>query len=342
MANRNIIRIARGTKGRINQLFTNGDLELYEIVYATDTPAIGIVRDDKVEWFDTKENTIGDVDFSDYIKKVNNKTPDGNGAITLTLDDVSDGTTRKLANFVTATDVDNAISVALGSVMKYKGSVANMTALNALTGMVIGDFYNVADSGINYAWDGSAWDKVGGVTVIPVFTGATSNADGVEGLVKKPLIADRTKYLKGDGTWDTPPNTVYTLPLASDSTRGGVKVGYAENGKKYAVKLDSEKAYVEVNWTDTDTKNTAGSNNNIGKKMYLIGAEVQGANPQTYSNVNIYIGADNKLYVDDSAVLTSHQSLVAYFKKDGSVKATGDFDLDGNNILNVELDGGDL
>lgn len=340
MANRNIIRIARGTKSRINQLFTNGDLELYEIVYATDTPAIGIVRDDKVEWFDTKENTIGDVDFSDYIKKVNNKTPDGNGAITLTLDDVSDGTTRKLANFVTATDVDNAISVALGSVMKYKGSVANMTALNALTGMAIGDFYNVADSGINYAWDGSAWDKVGGVTVIPVFTGATSNADGVEGLVKKPLKADRTKYLKGDGTWDTPP--VYTLPLASDSTRGGVKVGYAENGKKYAVKLDSEKAYVEVNWTDTDTKNTAGSINNIGKKMYLIGAEVQGANPQTYSNVNIYIGADNKLYVDDTAVLTSHQSLVAYFKKDGSVKATGDFDLDGNNILNVELDGGDL
>lgn len=339
MANRNIIRIARGTKGRINQLFANGELELYEIVYATDTPAIGIVRDDKVEWFDTKENVIGGADFSDYIKKVNNKTPDGNGAITLTLDDVSDGATRKLANFVTANDVDNAISIALGSVMKYKGSVADMTALNALTGMAVGDFYNVADSGINYAWDGSVWDKVGGVTVIPVFTGATSNADGVEGLVKKPLIADRTKYLKGDGTWDTPPNTVYTLPLASDSTRGGVKVGYVENGKKYPVKLDSEKAYVEVNWTDIDTKNTAGATDNLGKKMFLVGAETQGANPTTYSNSKVYIGTDGELYSNDKKVITN---LNGVFMADGSVKATGNFDMDGNALLNVELDGGDL
>lgn len=33
------------------------------------------------------------------------------------------------------------------------------------------------------------------------FTGATSSADGTHGLVPAPLIADREKLLKGDGTW---------------------------------------------------------------------------------------------------------------------------------------------
>lgn len=37
----------------------------------------------------------------------------------------------------------------------------------------------------------------------------------------------------------------------------------------------------------TDTKNTAGSTNS-SNKIYLIGAESQAANPQTYSNSNLY------------------------------------------------------
>lgn len=40
-------------------------------------------------------------------------------------------------------------------------------------------------------------------TTYSAFTGATSGADGAAGLVPKPLIADKDKYLKGDGTWAT-------------------------------------------------------------------------------------------------------------------------------------------
>lgn len=36
------------------------------------------------------------------------------------------------------------------------------------------------------------------------FTGATELADGVVGNVPAPLIADKDKFLKGDGTWATP------------------------------------------------------------------------------------------------------------------------------------------
>jgi hypothetical protein len=58
----------------------------------------------------------------------------------------------------------------------------------------------------------------------PVFTGATSVANGVAGLVTQPLIANRAQYLKGDGTWGTPTDTIYSLPTATDTILGGVKV----------------------------------------------------------------------------------------------------------------------
>jgi len=46
----------------------------------------------------------------------------------------------------------------------------------------------------------------------------------------------------------------YTLPAASSSALGGIKIGYTESGKNYPVELDSEKAYVNVPWTDTNTQ----------------------------------------------------------------------------------------
>lgn len=43
----------------------------------------------------------------------------------------------------------------------------------------------------------------------------------------------------------------YVLPLAADGTRGGIQIGYTENGNNYPVELASEKAFVNVPWTDT-------------------------------------------------------------------------------------------
>ena len=48
-------------------------------------------------------------------------------------------------------------------------------------------------------------------------------------------------------------NFTYTLPAGSSSTRGGFKIGYSENGKNYPVEVSSEKMYVNVPWTDTNT-----------------------------------------------------------------------------------------
>ncbi len=57
-------------------------------------------------------------------------------------------------------------------------------------------------------------------------------------------------------------DTTYTLPIATSDNLGGAKIGYTENNKNYAVKLDSNnKMYVSVPWTDTDTTYTFTPNN---------------------------------------------------------------------------------
>lgn len=69
----------------------------------------------------------------------------------------------------------------------------------------------------------------------------------------------------------------YFLPLASTDTRGGIKVGYAANGRNYPVQLSGENAYVNVPWTDTNTTydlspyaKTADVNVALSKKVDVV------------------------------------------------------------------------
>ena len=44
-----------------------------------------------------------------------------------------------------------------------------------------------------------------------------------------------------------------SVPLATATTNGGIKIGYTQSGKNYPVQLSEGKAYVNVPWTDTNT-----------------------------------------------------------------------------------------
>lgn len=111
------------------------------------------------------------------------------------------------ATTYTKEEVDNKVASAVGSVYKMKGSVDNATALTALTGVVIGDVYNVVtagtlngeafEAGSNFvatkAGAGSQtgmWDKLGGtidlsayakkteVPTLTAFNGLTTTVNG--------------------------------------------------------------------------------------------------------------------------------------------------------------------
>lgn len=123
-------------------------------------------------------------------------------------------------------------------------------------------------------------------TTYSVFEAATSSVAGSTGLVPAPAAGKQTSFLRGDGTWvipsqptvNNPTITIkqdgatkgtFTLNQSGDATieltdanttyaqatstvLGLVKIGYAENGRNYPIKLDSlGKMFVNVPWTDT-------------------------------------------------------------------------------------------
>lgn len=132
-----------------------------------------------------------------------------------------------------------AIVSSLGTVLHYKGSVANYAALQAVTGQIIGDVYNVIDTGDNYAWDGSAWDKLSGTVDLSAYR--TSAAQDLIDEGKQPLLPAGTTgfYLQktADGvqwagvqtssfptiTWYTN-NTGTTVTIADTSAANLVKI----------------------------------------------------------------------------------------------------------------------
>ena len=66
-----------------------------------------------------------------------------------------------IANYMTSTEVSDAISNAISTVYKYKGSVATYADLPS-SGQEVGDVYNVEEDGHNYAWTGTDWDRLAG------------------------------------------------------------------------------------------------------------------------------------------------------------------------------------
>ncbi len=90
---------------------------------------------------------------------------------------------------------------------------ANKYTLPPATSTTLGGVMVPADSGIELASDGKislTKDKL--VQMIGAFTGATATTAGQAGLVPAPAKASTSLYLKSDGTWGTPPDTVYTHP----------------------------------------------------------------------------------------------------------------------------------
>ena len=78
-------------------------------------------------------------------------------------------TANKVTSFNTPTDteypsaklVKDYVDAKVSSVYKLKGSVANYSSLPT-ENLTEGDVYNLSDTGDNYVWDGTAWDKLGG------------------------------------------------------------------------------------------------------------------------------------------------------------------------------------
>ena len=68
---------------------------------------------------------------------------------------------------------------------------------------------------LRWSADGTATWGADNNTTYSDMKGATAEAAGANGLVPAPAAGTQGRYLRGDGTWQTPPNTTYSTATAS-------------------------------------------------------------------------------------------------------------------------------
>lgn len=150
----------------------------------------------------------------------------------------------------TKTEVDAKVS----SVYKYKGSVANEAALPQ-EDQVVGDVYNVEDTGMNVAWDGTKWDKLGSTVDLSAYmTTETANSTFAT-ITTVNGKADKATTLQGYGITDA-----YTKTEADTAFMNSAEVESAITAKGYATTTAMNAALSsKANSADVYTKTVADS-----------------------------------------------------------------------------------
>lgn len=87
--------------------------------------------------------------------------------------------------------------------------------------------------------------------------------------------------------------------LAANALKANRTYEFLYNGTQYEFVGDIE--------TNIDTKNTTGTTNKTGTKLFLAGGTSQADNGVTYSNSNVYVGTDNALYSNGKKVLNADE-----------------------------------
>ena len=145
----------------------------------------------------------------------------------------------------------------------------------------VGKIYVDLSTDIAYRWSGSTYVeisksivtgvkgnaetdyRIGNINITPTNIGLSNVVNLDQSKAIKTITRSGTTftYTCLDGTTGTftQQDTVYTLPLAASGTRGGIQIGFQQSGKNYPVQLSSEKAYVNVPWTDTTYVNATTS-----------------------------------------------------------------------------------
>lgn len=167
------------------------------------------------------------------------------------------------------------------------------------------------------AVDGTTIAKVDGVLKVLNAGGGEAGSVKWENIENKPSWIGSTKPTYSWSEITSKPST-FTPPLASSTTRGGVKIGYAENGRNYPVELSNEQMFVNVPWTDTKyTLSSFGITATAAEINKLDGAIITTAELNRLDGVtsNVQTQLNNKL---NSSQYTAADILTKLKTVDGS------------------------
>ena len=119
-----------------------------------------------------------------------------------------------------------------------------------------------ANKCIMYMYDGTYWVWIthgaDNNTTYSNMTAATSNTAGKAGLVPAPAAGAQGKYLRGDGTWQTPPDTNTTYSVATQSANGLLSA--SDKKKLDGITSGANAKFISLTQTEYDNLKTKESN----------------------------------------------------------------------------------
>lgn len=150
-------------------------------------------------------------------------------------------------------DDDNVI-IFNGNIYDWNASV---TSPKLISSGDLNTYRGTQYLGVYYAnYGNSISNKPSGVSQFALHVLLESNdSSTIQVLYSKNKIYTRAYESSSWSSWtEIGAGGITSIPQASSSALGGIKIGYSDNGRNYAVELDSSgKAYVNVPWADTNT-----------------------------------------------------------------------------------------
>ena len=150
-------------------------------------------------------------------------------------------------------DDDNVI-IFNGNIYDWNASV---TSPKLISSGDLNTYRGTQYLGVYYAnYGNSISNKPSGVSQFALHVLLESNdSSTIQVLYSKNRIYTRAYESSSWSSWtEIGAGGITSISQASSSALGGIKIGYSDNGRNYAVELDnSGKAYVNVPWTDTNT-----------------------------------------------------------------------------------------
>lgn len=200
--------------------------------YDWDNTKLGIKREDEQEYEyvelkgkDGDDYVITQADYENIATIVRSEITIPTKTSDLTNDSgFIDNSVNNLTNYYDKTNVytKTEIDTKISSVYKYKGSVATYQDLPS-TDLTVGDVYNVESDGSNYAWNGTAWDKLGGEVDLSNYYNKTQTDTLLSGKVDTSTLNDYYTKTRTDELLAT---KVGSTDYASASVGGVIKAGH--------------------------------------------------------------------------------------------------------------------
>lgn len=247
-----------------------------------------------------------------------------------------------------STDRATAISSSVGSypnvlyfpidddnVIIFNGNIydwnASVTSPKLISSGDLNTYRGTQYLGVYYAnYGNSISNKPSGVSQFALHVLLENNdSSTIQVLYSKNKIYTRAYESSSWSSWtEIGAGGITSIPQASSSALGGIKIGYSNNGRNYAVRLDSSgKAYVNVPWTDNNTTYSAGAGLSLSGTVFSL----RKATPTTLGGVKVSSTEINTISTVAATTFGSRDRIypvqLAY--------PSGSAGTDGNKVLSV-------